>query len=104
MVAIPEKPNRMKAVARPSPAELQAARDLLTDMSVLKNEDKLPAQLYDLPLTSNQAYGFFEAQSPLVERSALWHHPKSGCDVTDYADAYCTMTGSSPYSNSKPAA
>jgi hypothetical protein len=103
VVAIPEKPNHLKAKSRPSENELRAAKALLADMSVLKHEDSMPEQLFVLPITTNQNYGFFHSASPLTEHHKLWHHPKLGCDVTQYADAYCTMTGLSPYSSKQAA-
>ena len=103
VVAIPEKPNRMKGAQRPSPEDVAKAKAVLNGMSVLKNEDCTPDQLLELPLTSSQSYGFWHRSSPLTEPNPLWQHPKAGCDVTRYADAYTTMTGASPYSNGKQA-
>jgi hypothetical protein len=103
VVVIPEKPNHLKAKSHPSGTELQAAKALLHEMSVLKHEESTPEQLFVLPNSSNQTYGFFHAASPLTERNKLWQHPKMKCDVTQYADAYCTMTGSSPYSSKQAA-
>ena len=53
VVAIPEKPNRMKGAQRPSPEDVAKAKAVLNGMSVLKNEDCTPDQLLELPLTSS---------------------------------------------------
>ena len=95
VVVIPDKPNHTKPQSRPAPAEVERAKAVLASMSIIKNEDATPEQLYVLPITSNQDYGFFH--KPLVEKQKLFEHPRSGCDVTLYADAYYTMTGVSPY-------
>ena len=42
-----------------------------------------------------QEYGFFH--TPLLAQPKMFQHPKGGCDVTNFADAYVTMTGTSPY-------
>lgn len=95
VVSIPDKPNHTKPQSRPAPAEVERAKAVLASMSIIKNEDATPEQLYVLPITSNQDYGFYH--KPLIEKQKLFEHPRSGCDVTLYADAYYTMTGVSPY-------
>jgi hypothetical protein len=95
VVIIPEKPNNIVPQSCPRPADVERAKATLASMCILKNEDSTPEQIYTLPVTSNQDYGFFH--TPLVDKERLFCHPKCGCDVTDYADAYFNMTGMSPY-------
>jgi FAM183A and FAM183B related len=95
VVVIPEKPNRTLPMSRPNAAEVAKAKATLDSMSIVKHEDATPEQLYVLPITANQDYGFYH--KPLVKQEPLFCHPRGGCDVTHYADAYYTMTGTSPF-------
>lgn len=95
VVIIPEKPNHITPQACPKPAVVEQAKATLAAMSILKHEDDVPESIYELPITNNQEYGFHH--TPLVKKEAIFYHPKVGCDVTEYADAYYTMTGCSPY-------
>ncbi len=65
VTVLPEKPNRMVPQQKPSPEAVKAATDLLMSMSVLKDTDKLPHEVYALPRTGNSEYGFFSS-TPLV--------------------------------------
>ena len=95
VVLIPEKPNQITPQSCPKPEMVAHAKATLTSMSILKHEDASPQDIHELPVTGNQEYGFHH--KPLMQREELFYHPKVGCDVTGYADAYYSMTGCSPY-------
>ena len=52
-------------------------------------------QRFVLPVTSAQEFGFFS--TPLIAKNPLFHHARSSCEVTSYADRYYSMSGRSPY-------
>lgn len=95
VVILAEKPNRRVPTTQPTPAEVETAKETLASLCIIKNEDLTPQEQFVLPITSSQEYGFFN--KPLLPKQPMFHHPKNTCDVCEYADAYYTMTGKSPY-------
>jgi FAM183A and FAM183B related len=64
---------------------------------------QLPNQIHVLPITSNQDYGF--QYEPLVKPDPMFAYNHQKCDVTAYAETYCSsMNGQSPFAKPEGAA
>ena len=64
---------------------------------------QLPNEISVLPMTSSQEYGF--QYSALVAPDPMFNYKLMKCDVTAYAETYCSsMGGQSPFAktNSGP--
>jgi FAM183A and FAM183B related len=101
VVIIPEKPNNIVPMSRPKASEVEKAKATLDSMSVFKHEDATPEELYVLPITANQEYGFYHR--PLVVQQPLFCHPRGSCPETEYASSYHAMTGTSPFARKQAA-
>lgn len=88
---LPEKPNDMVPLSKPSIEEVTQAKKSLARLCILKHEDKTPQQRHVLPITAAQEVGWFT--TPLVQPQPIFNHPKGQCDVTAYADTYASMAG-----------
>lgn len=88
---LPQKPNNMVPLSKPTAEEISKAKSTLAELCILKQEDKTPSQRHVLPITAAQEVGWFH--TPLVQQQPLFHHPKGQCDVTLYADTYASMSG-----------
>ena len=65
--------------------------------STMAPQDKL-----EMPVTRAQEIGWMHSQAWKNGRdrvSATWYQGKGTTDVTQFADAYCTMTGCSPFAD-----
>ncbi|CAN0279376.1 unnamed protein product [Ectocarpus sp. 12 AP-2014] len=67
------------------------------------DEATLDASSAKLWKTESQRWGSFYAKKrppgvdPFSSQRSCWRKPRSKCDVTEYGDRYCEMTGVSPY-------
>ena len=50
---------------------------------------QLPNETFKLPPTSNTEYGF--CYKPLQQGHPMFQYNRTKCDVTAYADEYCTV-------------
>ncbi len=49
-----------------------------------------------MKLTSSQEYGWHH--KPMVPQNPMFYFTKGGCDITQYADSYVQMKGTTPFS------
>lgn len=96
MTILPEKVNHYHPSQSASKEAAEKAAAELSQLSSLKDTEKLPAERFALPLTGNQEYGFFSAK-PLVKPNPMFDYKRGSCDVTGYADSYVLSSGQSPY-------
>lgn len=62
----------------------------------------MPQEKYHKPMTESQIIGWMHKQAWTNGRSdmsAKWYRGKGTTDVTRFADAYCTMSGCSPFAD-----
>eukprot|EP00331_Platyophrya_macrostoma_P007416 CAMPEP_0176421304 /NCGR_PEP_ID=MMETSP0127-20121128/9091_1 /TAXON_ID=938130 /ORGANISM="Platyophrya macrostoma, Strain WH" /LENGTH=83 /DNA_ID=CAMNT_0017802003 /DNA_START=234 /DNA_END=485 /DNA_ORIENTATION=+ len=64
-------------------------------MEKLSKFSYTPKQKYVYPATTSQELGWYSDEV----RNKSKKHPKKSCDETIYANAYYSMTGTSPYSS-----
>ncbi|CAN0391794.1 unnamed protein product [Pylaiella littoralis] len=70
------------------------------DHNEIINLDAGSAKLWK---TESQRWGSFYVKKrppgadPFSSQRSCWRKPRSKCDVTEYGDRYCEMTGVSPY-------
>ncbi|GMH43373.1 hypothetical protein BSKO_11295 [Bryopsis sp. KO-2023] len=95
MTILPDKPNYVIPTPNPDPSTVMSAKKELQELCDIKDAEKLPAEKYCLPITGNQDYGFIH--KPMVKQNPMFVYPKTTCDVTDYADTYASMAGTSPF-------
>lgn len=89
---IPEKPNRTITSAQVDAAVLAAAEAALGRLANVKHAHASPADVHELPQTSNMEYGFLNT---VTERDPLFVHNKGSCDVTKFASVFARSCGSS---------
>ena len=68
----------------------------------IKQNAKLPQEKFDFPVTRSQEIGWMHNQAWSNGRdriSSAWYRGKGTTDVTQFADAYCTMSGCSPFAD-----
>lgn len=76
--------------------EMDAANTLLKSLCSVQDDDTLPSERFELPMTSSQEVGW--VHKPLVPPNPMFKHPRDSCDITKYADAYYEMVGTTPFS------
>eukprot|EP00164_Ancoracysta_twista_P001665 GFYU01002187.1.p2 GENE.GFYU01002187.1~~GFYU01002187.1.p2 ORF type:complete len:128 (-),score=23.55 GFYU01002187.1:297-680(-) len=84
-----EKPN----LCDPREESTVAVKGDILDLILAPH--RTPHEKYSKPVTASHEYGW--ENRPLTKPSARFHHGRSTCDITQYADAYVTMSGKSPY-------
>ena len=62
----------------------------------IKDMDLPPQERFEAPLTSSQEYGWHH--KPMVPQNPMFYFTKGGCDITQYADSYVQMKGTTPFS------
>lgn len=97
MMTIPEKPNHVKPDVKMSEEDIAFATRTLKEVCSVKNRDLLPVDKYESPVTSAQENGW-HARIMLVKKNPMFDQARNSCDVTQYADAYYSMTGTTPFS------
>ena len=66
--------------------------------------DQSPQEKFEFPVSEAQNIGWMHDQAWRNGRdriSKTWYRGKGTTDVTQFADTYYTMTGSSPFADSK---
>ena len=96
MNLLPEKPNYMVPHARMSTDEVEKAKGTIRDVASIKDMDLPPQERFEAPLTSSQEYGWHH--KPMVPQNPMFYFTKGGCDITQYADSYVQMKGTTPFS------
>lgn len=96
MSLLPEKPNYMVPHARMSNHEVEKAKGTIRDVCSIKDMDLPPQERFEAPLTSSQEYGWHH--KPMVPPNPMFYFTKGGCDITQYADSYVQMKGTTPFS------
>ena len=96
MSLLPEKPNYMVPHAQMSSDEVEKAKGTIRDVCSIKDMDLPPQERFEAPLTSSQEYGWHH--KPMVPQNPMFYYTKGGCDITQYADSYVQMKGTTPFS------
>ncbi|CAM9232044.1 unnamed protein product [Hapterophycus canaliculatus] len=85
-------------------ADPRASRPAIENENSCDNvEVALDASSAKLWKTESQRWGNFYTKKnppgvdPFSSQRSCWRKPRSKCDVTEYGDRYCEMTGVSPY-------
>jgi len=102
MMTIPEKPNYVMPSTKMSKDDIAFATQTLKEVCSVKNQDLLPMEKYESPVTASQECGW-HSKIMLVKKNPMFEQARGSCDVTQYADAYYSMTGTTPFSRKEHA-
>lgn len=99
--------KKTNSITSPTPTQSEKSTtlpDLERRKAVVlaKDEDPIcrlmltPRERYDIPITSQMAYGWFHTPDKIPKNWSRWRRPILSSDISLYSDAYCRMTGVSP--------
>lgn len=55
-----------------------------------------PREKYDMPMTSQMAYGWFALPDKISKNFSRWRRPLIRSEISIYSDSYCRLTGIAP--------
>lgn len=97
MPTISDKPNYVVPSVKLNQKDMDEAARTLKEVCSVKNKDLLPYEKFEAPITSTHEIGW-HTKTQLVKKHPMFHHARASCDITQYADAYYAMSGTTPYS------
>eukprot|EP01025_Chloroclados_australasicus_P061548 TRINITY_DN8093_c0_g2_i3.p2 TRINITY_DN8093_c0_g2~~TRINITY_DN8093_c0_g2_i3.p2 ORF type:complete len:160 (+),score=8.24 TRINITY_DN8093_c0_g2_i3:100-579(+) len=93
---VTEKVNHVTPKSVSDATMVQEAEKRLQSLSNTKNFNPDSVDGLNMSITESQEYGLYR-NNKFKEYSPMFTHPRGTCDVTQYADAYVSMSGTSPY-------
>ena len=102
MIAITEKPTRVKPTDQPQMGETTEA-DLIELKEKLDALKRVPKSKNNLPMTTNQELGW-DMDTEFKTHKPSYGFNKTMCNECKYANSYVTMTSRSPFAAPRPTA
>ena len=99
MDCLPDKPNYIFPKVKLSSGDVDFATTKLAAVCSKKDVHLGPSEKYPLPKTTSQEYGWIH--EALVSPNDMFSHKLDSCDITRYANAYYSMSGTTPFSRKK---
>ncbi|QDZ23806.1 hypothetical protein HOP50_11g63460 [Chloropicon primus] len=96
MDCLPEKPNYVYPKIKLSDGDVELATTKLSAVCSKKDVHLDPSEKHPLPMTTSQEYGWIH--TALVKPNEMFAHKLNSCDITKYANAYYSMSGTTPFS------
>lgn len=82
-----EKPTKVHpSTFRPDTEQLERSKEYLTAISTCSGREQAR-----VPVTASREIG--KHPTPVLKHHPAFHYPKTKCQITAYADAYCIFSG-----------
>ena len=89
-------PPQRPALAQKIKTRFPGATTKLSAVCSKKDVHLDPSEKHPLPMTTSQEYGWIH--TALVKPNQMFAHKLNSCDITRYANAYYSMSGTTPFS------
>ena len=96
---LPDKPNHVMPKIKLHDGDVDFATTKLRSVCSKKDVHLGPSEKYPLPKTTSEEYGWIH--KALVQPNRMFAHKLNSCDITRYANAYYSMSGTTPFSRKK---